>query len=90
MIIADRKLQISSNFPVLLDSNSVFSTRSSFTLIANSAAVVGHLRIIKFADYLIVPTPVIKFNSLAEMEIDNEHHQLINPQFGLTSYDTML
>jgi hypothetical protein len=48
------------------------------------------MRIIKFADYLIVPTSVIKFNSLAEVEIDNEHHQLINPQFGVTSYDAML
>jgi hypothetical protein len=46
--------------------------------------------IIKFADYLIAPTSVIGFNSLAEMEIDYEHHQLINPQFVLTSYDTML
>jgi hypothetical protein len=46
--------------------------------------------IIKSADYLIVATSVVTFNSLAEMEIDNEHHQLINPQFGLTSYDTML
>jgi len=39
---------------------------------------------------LIVPTSVIEFNSLAEMEIDNEHHQLINPQFVLTIYDTMI
>jgi len=74
----------------LLESNSVFATRSPFTLIANSNAVVAHMLIIKFADFLIVPTSVIKFNSLAEMEIDNEHDQLINPQFGLTSYDTML
>jgi len=42
-----------------------------------------------FAVYLVVPTSVIEFNSLAEMEIDNERHQLINPQFGVTSYDTM-
>lgn len=48
------------------------------------------MRIIKFADYLVVLTSVIEFNSLAEMEIDNEHHQLINPQFGLTSYDTII
>jgi len=34
--------------------------------------------IIRFADYLIVPTSVIKFNLLAEMKIDNEHHQLIH------------
>lgn len=90
MIIAYRKLQISCNFSALLESNSVFATRSPFTLIAKSTAVVSHMLIIKFADYLIVPTSVIKFNSLAGMEIDNEHHQLINPQFGLASYDAML
>lgn len=90
MIIADRKLQISSNLSALLESNSVFPTRSPFILTAKSTALVSHMLIIKFADNLIVPTSVIKFNLLAEMEIDNEHHQLINPQFGVTSYDTML
>jgi hypothetical protein len=74
----------------LLESNSVFATRSPFILIAKSTSVVSHMLIIKFADYLIVPTSVIKFNLLAEMEIDNEHHQLINPQFGVTSYDATL
>lgn len=62
----------------LVDSNSVFATRSPFILIASSTAVVAHMLIIRFADYLIVPTSVIKFNSLAEMEIDSEHHQLIH------------
>lgn len=62
----------------LVEYNSVFATRSPFTLIANSTAVVAHMLIIRFADYLIVPTSVIKFNSLAEMEMDNQHHQLIH------------